>query len=162
MWALENVKTEVDNFFWSRNDSNYLDIKLKVFKGDDNRYFRLVQILTMGETDFNQFMRLRSQLVVAAENFGRKGKVVPSDDINIVQRPGWTNQTGHKVVDVVVWAIRKLYKTLPRYEQAGKLICSSPNICKEEDGQRTSTNGLSEMETWKINLFTWCIGFCKW
>ena len=45
---------------WSKNDSNYLDVKLKVFKKDDNKKFRLVQNLTMGETYFNQFMELRN------------------------------------------------------------------------------------------------------
>ena len=33
----------------SKNDSNYLDVKLKVFKKDDNKEFRLVQNLQMGE-----------------------------------------------------------------------------------------------------------------
>ena len=41
---------------WSRNDSNYLDVKLKVFKKDDNKEFQLVQILTLQEADFHQFM----------------------------------------------------------------------------------------------------------
>ena len=54
-------------FSWSKNDSNYLDVKLKVFRKDDKKEFRLVQNLTMGEADFNQFMRLRNQLVNAAE-----------------------------------------------------------------------------------------------
>ena len=54
-------------FFWSKNDSNYLDAKLKVFRKDDRKEFRLVQNLTMGEADFDQFMRLRNQLVNAGE-----------------------------------------------------------------------------------------------
>ena len=29
-------------FSWSQNDSDYLDVKLKVFKKDDNKEFRLV------------------------------------------------------------------------------------------------------------------------
>ena len=45
---------------WSKNDSNYFDVKLKVFKKDDKKEFRLVQKLTTGETDFNQFMQLRN------------------------------------------------------------------------------------------------------
>ena len=40
-------------FSWSKNDSNYLDVKLKVFKKEDNKEFRLVQNYTMGEADFN-------------------------------------------------------------------------------------------------------------
>ena len=59
---------------WSKNDSNYLDVKLKVFRKDDKKKFRLVQNLTKGETNFNQFMRLRNHLVNGAENFAR-GKI---------------------------------------------------------------------------------------
>ena len=40
---------------WSKNDSNYFDVEHKVFKRDDNRDFHLVQNLTMGEAEFNQF-----------------------------------------------------------------------------------------------------------
>ena len=69
---------------WSKKDSNYLYVKLKAFKEDDNKEFRLVQNLTMGEADFNQFMRLRNQLVNAAENFARE----PSADTYNVQRHG--------------------------------------------------------------------------
>ena len=56
-------------FSWSTNDSNYLDAKLKVFGKYDKKEFRLVRNLKMGEADFNQFMRLRNQLVNAAKNF---------------------------------------------------------------------------------------------
>ena len=33
-------------FFWSKNDSNCLDVKHKVSKRDNNKEFRLAQILT--------------------------------------------------------------------------------------------------------------------
>ena len=64
-------------FSWCKNDSDYLDVKLKLFKKDDNKEFRLVQNRTMGEADFNQFMRLRNQLVKAAENFTREENLKP-------------------------------------------------------------------------------------
>ena len=51
---------------WSKDDSNCLDVKLEVFKKDNDRHFRLVQIVTIRKADFKQFMRLRNQLVVAA------------------------------------------------------------------------------------------------
>ena len=54
-------------FSRSKNDSIHVDVKLKVFKKDDNKEFRLVQNLTIGGADFNQFMQLRNQLVNAAE-----------------------------------------------------------------------------------------------
>ena len=59
-------------FSGSKNDSNYLDVKFKVYKIADSKELRLVQNLTMGEADFKQFMQLKNQLVIAAENFGRE------------------------------------------------------------------------------------------
>ena len=52
MRTLANAKTYVDDFLGPKYHSNYLDVKPKVFKKDDND-FRLVQNLTMGEADFN-------------------------------------------------------------------------------------------------------------
>ena len=51
---------------------DYLDVKLKVFKRDENKQFRLAQDLTMGEADFNQFIRLRNQLVVEVRDFSKE------------------------------------------------------------------------------------------
>ena len=61
----------LNEFSWFKIDSNYLDEKFKVLKKDGNRHFHLVHIITMGEIDFNQLMRLKTQLVIAAENFRR-------------------------------------------------------------------------------------------
>ena len=57
---------------WSKNDSKHLSVKLKVFKEYDNKDFRLVQNPKKGEASFNQFMRLRNQLVIAAEKFAKE------------------------------------------------------------------------------------------
>ena len=65
-------------FSWVKNDSNYLDIKLKVFKREDkNTEFQLRQNLSMGGADLNQFIRQRNQLVVAADNFLRGENLSP-------------------------------------------------------------------------------------
>ena len=73
---------------WAKDDSNYLDVKLKVFRKGDKKEFRLVQNLTKGEADFNRFMRLRNQLVNAAENFAREENFDPTADTYNVQRHG--------------------------------------------------------------------------
>ena len=102
-------------FPWSKNDSNYLDVKLKVFRKDDKKEFRLVQNLTMGEADFNQFMRLRNQLVNAAKNFARE------EDLTSVLIPTMSRdmdeqlKLAHNVVDVVDRTNRKICVTLLRY-----------------------------------------------
>ena len=69
----------------------------------------------MGETDFNRFMRLRNQLVFAAENFDRQENLLPvlittmSEDVNEQLK------LAHKVVDLVDRANRKLCVTLLWY-----------------------------------------------
>ena len=65
----------------SKDDSNSLDVKLKVFKKGDKKNFRLVHIFTMGEANFNQFMQLWNQLVKAAENFSIE------EDLSLVLKP---------------------------------------------------------------------------
>ena len=103
-------------FSRSKNDSNNLDVKLKVFRKDDKKEFRLAQNLTMGEADFNQFMRLRNQLFNAAENFAREENLTPvliptmSRDMDEQLK-----HKTHKVIDVMDRTNRKIFVTLLRY-----------------------------------------------
>ena len=99
----------------SKNDSNYLDVKLKLFKKDDNKEFRLVQNLTMGEANLNQFMRLTNQLVNAGENFAREENFTPVLKPRISKEMDEQLKLAHKVVDVVDRENRKICVTLLRY-----------------------------------------------
>ena len=102
-------------FSWSKNDSNYLDVNLKVFTKDDKKEFRLVRNLTMGEVDFNQFMRLMNQLVNAAENFAREENLTPVVIPTMSRDIDEQLKLAHKVVYVVHRANRKICETLLRY-----------------------------------------------
>ena len=102
-------------FSWSKNDSNYLNVKLKVIRKDDKKEFRLVQNLTMGEADFNQFMRLRNQLVNAAETFAREENLTPVPIPTSSKDMDEQLKLAHNVVDVVDRANRKICVTLLRY-----------------------------------------------
>ena len=92
---------------WSKNDSNYLDVKFKVFRKGDKKEFRLLQNLTMGEADFNQFMRLRNQLVNAAENFATEEDLTPVLIPTMSKDMDEQFKLAHKVVDVVNRTNRK-------------------------------------------------------
>ena len=72
-----NCQDSFGQFSWSKFDSKILDIELKVFNRDNTGEFRLAKKLTMGEPDFNRFIRLRNQVVIAAENFCRKESLSP-------------------------------------------------------------------------------------
>ena len=57
--------------FWFKHDSNYLKVKLKVFRKVD-KFFWLKQNLIEGDAGFNQYLRLRKQLIVAAKILSRE------------------------------------------------------------------------------------------
>ena len=104
-------------FFWSKNDSSYLDIKLKVFKREDkNADFRLRQNVSMGEADFNQFIREKNQLVVAADNFVREQNLSPVPQSTLSKDLEEQLKLLHKVVDVVDRPNRRICVTLLRYK----------------------------------------------
>ena len=112
---MANVKTDLDKFSWSKIDSKYLDVKLKVFRKDDKKEFQLVLNLTMGEADFNQFMRLRNQPINAAENCARVENLTPVVISTMSRDMDEQLKLAHKVVDVVDRANRKICVTLLQY-----------------------------------------------
>ena len=69
----------------------------------------------MGEADFNQFMRLRNQLVNAAENFATEEKFTPVLIPTMSRDMDEQLKLAHKVVDIVDRTNRKICVTLLRY-----------------------------------------------
>ena len=94
-------KTNLDFFSWSKNDSNDLDLNFEVYKKDDNKEFRLVQNLTKGEADFNQFMRLKKQLVNSVQNFAKEENLTPVLILTMSRDNDEQLKLAHKLVDVV-------------------------------------------------------------
>ena len=82
---------------------------------DDNKEVQLVQNLTMGESDLHQFMRLRNQLDIAAENFAREENLTPVLIPTTSKDMDEKLKVAHKVVDLVDRANRKICVTLLRY-----------------------------------------------
>ena len=104
-------------FSWSKNDSNYLEIKLKVFKREDkNAEFRLRQNLSMGEVDLKQFIRQRNQLVVAADNFLKEQNLSPVLQSTLSKDMEEQLKLVHKVFGVVDCPNRRICVTLLRYQ----------------------------------------------
>ena len=98
-----------------------MDIKLKVFKREvKNAEFRLRQNLLMGEADFNQFVRQRSQLVAAADNFLREQIFSPILQSTLSKDTEKQVKLVHKVIDVVDRPNRRICVTLLRYKAANQ------------------------------------------
>ena len=62
-WKVQDTFT---CFCSSKNDSNYLNINMNVFKRDNKRDPRLLHNLSMWEADFNKLTQLKNQPVFAA------------------------------------------------------------------------------------------------
>ena len=72
----------------------------------------------MGEADFNQFMRLRNQLVNAAEKFAGEDSLTPVLIPTMSKDMDEQLKLAHTVVYVVDRAYRKICLTLLRYNVA--------------------------------------------
>ena len=78
--------------------------------------FRLRQNLPMGEADFNQFIRQRNQLAVAANNFLREQKLPPFLQSTLSKDMDEQLKLVHKVIDVEHRPNRRICVTLLRYK----------------------------------------------
>ena len=134
----ENCQDSFGRFCLSKNDSNYLDVKLSVFKRDKNRDFPLVQKLTVGEAVFNRFVRFRKQLVIASENFRREVNMSPvliptkSKDLDEHLK------LAHKVINLADQAIRKNCVTLlwNNVEKPGSSYAQAQKSAKEKEEKK--------------------------
>ena len=101
--------------FWSKNSFEYLDVKLKVFTRDEDKQVRLAQNLTMREADFNQFIRLRNQLVIAVRDISKEESLPPVQVKLLAKDMQEQLKLTHKVVEVVHRPHRKICVTMLRY-----------------------------------------------
>ena len=138
-------------FSWTTKDSKYLDNKLKVFKREiKDAEFRLRQNFDMGEANFNQFIRQRNQLAVAADNFLTEQKLLPVLHSTLSKDMEEQLKLAHKVTDVVDCPNRRICVKMLRSQkiQGGQprdLLCSSSSIRTEEGGRKISTNYLCQL-----------------
>ena len=128
----------IGRFSWTKIDSNYLDFKLKVFKREGKiAEYRLRQNHLMGEADFNQFVRQRNQLVVAADNFLREQHLSPVHQYTLSKDMEEQLKLVHKVIDVVDRPNRRYCVTLLRYKADNPEISSAQarllGLKKEEE-----------------------------
>ena len=94
-----------------------MDIQLKVFKREDrNAEIWLRQNLSMGEADFNQFIRQRNQPIVAADKFLREQNLSPVLHSLLSKNMEEQLKLFHKVIDVLDCPNKRIRVTLLRYK----------------------------------------------
>ena len=110
-----NCQDRFRRFSWSKTSFDYWDVKLKVFKRDENKQFRLGHNLTMGEAVFNQFISLRNQLVVAVRDFSKEENLPPVQVKLLAKDREEQLKLTQKFVEVVDRPHRKICVTMLRY-----------------------------------------------
>ena len=70
----------------------------------------------MGEADFNQLLRQKNQLVVAADNFLREQNLSPAPQSTLSKDMEEQLKLVHKLIDVVDCPNRRICVTLLRYK----------------------------------------------
>ena len=109
------IEDRFGQFSWSQNDSNYLDVKLKVLKEAVNKDSRLVQNRSTVDSDFNQFVQLRNQLLIAAKSIGGKQNLSPIQITTMSKDMDEQVKLFHRVVDVVDGPSTKICATMLQY-----------------------------------------------
>ena len=85
------------------------------FQGGRKQTFSTGQNLTMGEADFDQFIRLRNQLVVAVRDFSKEEQL-PSVQTKLLAKDMEVQlKLAHRVVEVSDQPHKKICVTMLRY-----------------------------------------------
>ena len=114
LYRFWKMSTQIWATFRSKNDSIYLDVKLKVSRKDDNKELRLAKNLTMRDSEFNQFMQLRIQLVIAAQNFRGEQNLSPKQIKLLFKDLSKQLKLAHRVVEFVDRPNKKICVTKMR------------------------------------------------
>ena len=114
-WEFGKCQDRFGRISWSKKSLDDLDVTLKVFEKDENAEFHLAQKMTMGETEFNQFIRLRVRLFVTVRQFSKEENLPPLQVKLLAEDMGEQLILTHKVVEVVDRPHRKICETMLRY-----------------------------------------------
>ena len=92
-------------------------MQFKVFKKDIANEFKQYQCVSLGQYDFKQFLRLRNQLIVAADNFTKEENLPYINVVGLSRDIGEQLKHVHKVTEIAEGAKRKVCVTLLRYKE---------------------------------------------
>ena len=110
-------KDRFGRFLWTKNEKNYLEIHFKIFKKAIANEFKRYQCVSLGQYDFKQFLRLRDQLIVAADNFTKEENLPNIKDVGLSSDIGEQLKHVHKVIEIAEGAKFKVCVTLLRYKE---------------------------------------------
>ena len=112
-----NYQDSLGRFSWTKNENHYLEIHLEVFKKDIANEFKQYQCVSLGQYDFKQLLRLRNQLIVAADNFTKEENLPYINVVGLSRDIDEQLKHVHKVIEMAEGAKRKVCVTLLRYKE---------------------------------------------
>ena len=98
-----------------QKDSNYSDVSLKFFKKDDEDDVQVGPSLSMAEPDFDQFIRLKIQRVIATTNVGGEQILSPTQILTLSKDMDEPLKLARRIIDLVDCPNRKICVTMRRY-----------------------------------------------
>ena len=118
-------------------------------RGTKINNFLPAQNLTMGEADFNQFIRLRYQLVVAVRDFSKEENLLPVQVKLLAKDMEEQLKLTHKVVEVVDRPHRNFCVTMLRYnvEKPETSYVQVRLFGRKKDEKKIQSNCLCELQT---------------
>ena len=139
---------------WSKISFDYLDVKLKVFKKDEIKQFRLAQNLTMGKADFNQSIWLGNQLVLAVRDLIKEENLPPVQVKLLAKDMEEQLKLTQKVVEVVDRPPKRICVTLLRYNvEKREISCVQVPLFGRRKEEIFQSNCLCELKFWWTCFF---------
>ena len=115
----------------------------------------------MGEANFNQFMRVRNQLVNAAENFAREENWTPVLIPTMSKDRDEQLKLAHKVVDVVDRANKMICVSLPRYnvDKPQSFYAQARLVARKKEDERFQqvVYVIQKLKNFPVYLMKWIL-----
>ena len=117
LWTLASTKTDLDDFRGPKMKRITWRCNLKSLKKDIANEFKRYQCVSLGQYDFKQFLRLRNQLIVAADNFTKEENLPYINVVGLSRDIDEQLKHVHKVIEIAEGTKRKVCVTLLRYKE---------------------------------------------
>ena len=98
--VLTSTKTDLDAFRGPKTKKNISRYNSKSFKKDIANEFKRYQCVSLEQYDFKQFLRLRNQLTVAADNFTKEDNLPYINIVGLSRDIDKQLKHVHKVIEI--------------------------------------------------------------
>ena len=161
LWTCQDDETALEKFLDPKKSSYRLDVKLELFKKDDNIGSSLIQSTVLRASKFNQFEDSAS---FCRENPDRYQNFSPTHRWKQYSKH-WTNNSSL----LTNWLKLEIMKRKQNVSDCCKTVSKNQTVsllkfdCKQERiRKKILANCVYNSGTWSRNKFGWLNEFCLW